>query len=207
MIEKWKDIPGWEGIYQISSHGRLKSFKKYQSGRILKNTNKRGGYLSVVLCKKGRDDRYCRIHRLVAEAFLTRLPGKTQVNHKDCNPQNNHVENLEWVTPSENIRHAIRKKPEMVAGMVRYNQFLRPKPVVQKAMSGKVLGIYPNIQEAARATGVCGRNIHQVASKTEYKPGLIRKQAGGYKWSFREVQSVEYKSHRIEQHRELLQGL
>lgn len=204
--EIWKDVCGWEGVYQISSHGRLKSFKQIKEGKILSNTNKTGSYLSVVL-RSGRNTKSTKMHRLVAENFIPNPENKPHVNHRDCNKQNNHVSNLEWVTPSENSRHAVKARPEMVAGMNRHNQFLKPKIVVQRSMSGKVLGVFPNAKEAERATGVCARNIHQVAAKTEYKPGLTRKQAGGYKWSFREVSSVEYRHHRVEQRRELLQSL
>lgn len=185
-METWKDIQGWEGLYQVSSYGRLKSFKGDPAGRILKNTNKKGGYFSVVLQAKNRRPRYCRMHRLVAEAFIPNPLKKTAVNHIDCNKQNNHVKNLEWATPSENSLHAAKFKPSMIYGMNEHNKKLRPRTVLQFTLSGELLGVFPNAKAAGRATGVCSRNIHQVASKTEYKPGMVRSQAGGFRWEFKE---------------------
>lgn len=182
-METWKNIQGWEGIYQVSNFGRLKSFKSHPKGRILSNTNKKGGYFSVVLCYKDKR-RYVRMHRLVAEAFLPNYENKPEVNHKDGNKQNNHVDNLEWVTHSENLSHSTAVNPERVEGMIFYNKVLRPKPIIQKSLSGEIIATFINSVEAHKETGVCRRNILQVASKTEYKPGKKRKQAGGYVWEF-----------------------
>lgn len=181
--EVWKDIPNFEGIYQISNHGNLKSFKALSNGRILSLKNKRKDYFSVVLTSSN-NKRSTRIHRLVAEAFIENPLQKSQVNHIDGDKQNNHVSNLEWVTPSENITHSVKNNPNHVAKMIEYNTMLRPKKIKQVSFCGKVLAVYNNSKEAMRQTGVCARNILQVASKTEYKPGKIRVQAGGFKWSF-----------------------
>ncbi len=183
--EMWKDVHDWEGVYMVSSYGQIMSFKCDSSGRILKLTNKKGGYFSFVLKAKGRKNRSCRIHVLVAESFIYKPIGKTQVNHKDCNKQNNHVDNLEWVTPSENMRHAVIMIPSIVSGLHRHNKVLKPQTVLQFTLCGELLGVFPNAREAGRVTGVCARNIHQVASKTEYKPGKIRSQAGGFRWEFK----------------------
>ena len=99
-MEIWKNVPEFNGIYQISNLGRLKSFKEIKSGRILSNINRQGGYLSVVLQYKGFI-RYTRIHRLVAETFISNPDNKPEVNHIDGNKQNNCVDNLEWVTRKE----------------------------------------------------------------------------------------------------------
>ncbi len=185
--ERWADIPGWENIYQISDHGRLKSFNKSKTGRILSIKNTTGWYLSGIL-SKGKKKQSIRIHRLVAKAFVANPLLKSIVNHKDMNKQNNHYLNLEWVTNAENSQHAISNKPSMVAGMVRYNKLIRPKKIIQMTFSGKIINCFNNSIEAAKATGVCHRNILQVASRDEYKPGLVRKQAGGYMWKYyREV--------------------
>jgi len=182
-MEIWKGIKGWEGVYQVSSHGRLRSFKKEPGGRILSNKNAKGGYFSIVLQNKGAR-RFVRMHVLVAEAFIPRPPDKQEVNHKDGNKQNNKVDNLEWATRRENVRHAVKMNPGMVAGMNRFNEYVNPRPVLQIDQHGRVIGKFNNCKEAGRATGVCSRNIHQVASCTEYKPGKTRSQAGGYRWRF-----------------------
>ena len=71
MGEEWRWVKGFEGLYQISNLGRLKSFKKYREGYILSENNKKGGYLSVVLTDNvQKKKRYTRLHNLVAEAFL-----------------------------------------------------------------------------------------------------------------------------------------
>ncbi len=185
MGEVWKDIPGYEGLYQISSMGRLKSFKQSKSGKVLSCKNSKGDYIRVVLRGKGVKNRSASIHRLVAEAFVPNPNDKPEVNHKDNNKQNNRAENLEWVTRKENANHAIRHNPNIIKGMVRYNRYVRPKTILQYSRRGGLVAEYPNSMAAQRATGVCNRNILQVASKDEFSPGRVRKQAGGFVWKFK----------------------
>lgn len=185
MREEWMDIRGWEGIYQISNYGRLKSFKREKTGVVLSNKNKNGWYLNVVLQTGRRNSRRwsVKIHTLVATHFIGPRPSdKHIVNHKDCDKQNNRADNLEWVTQRENMLHAAVVKPEFLSGMHRHNKFVRPNGIMQFSLDGEFLHCYRNGAEASKATGVCQRNILQVANKTEYKPGLTRKQAGGYIW-------------------------
>ena len=181
--EIWKDVIGYEGIYQISNFGNLKSFKNKKSGIILKQTNKKGGYFSVVLCFNDKI-RYTRIHRLVAESFIPNPEEKKHVNHIDGNKQNNNVYNLEWNTPKENVNHALSLHPNILKGIKNYNQKVRPKKIIQKDFNDNIIEVFDNAKEASQKTGICQRNILQVASKTEYKPNRYRKQAGGFKWNF-----------------------
>lgn len=183
-METWKDIKGFEGIYQISNMGRVKSFKADPNGRILSIKNSKGDYLNIVLCH-GNKRRSVKVHRLVAEAFIPNPDNKPEVNHKDGNKQNNRVENLEWVTRIENQRHALAHNPNILKGMVQYNRYIRPRTIQQFTMDGRFVAEYANSTEAEKATGVCQRNILQVAGREEYKPGKIRKQAGGYIWRFK----------------------
>jgi hypothetical protein len=100
-MEEWRDIPGYEGLYQISNMRRVKSFKGHE--KILRPSTSRG-YLILHLYK----NKCCickSIHTLVAESF-GEIPEGLQVNHKDGNKKNNAIENLELVTPSQNIIHA-----------------------------------------------------------------------------------------------------
>lgn len=184
MEEIWKDIPGYEGYYQVSNFGRLKSFKKNPNGVIMKNTNKKGWYFTVVLQGKNKPYTTKRIHRLVAELFVVNPENKLFVNHKDLNKQNNHYLNLEWVTCKENVIHSVRNNPKSIKNMVERNKFLRPKNIYQYALNGTQINSFSNSKEAENITGVCRRNILHVACKTEYAPGKIRKQAGGFIWSF-----------------------
>lgn len=102
MKEIWKDIKGYEGLYQVSNFGRVK-----RNGRILKVRVKRKGYLGVVLYNNSEPKHYT-IHRLVAEAFIPNPENKPQVNHIDEDKTNNTVANLEWVTAKENANHGTR---------------------------------------------------------------------------------------------------
>ncbi len=182
MKEVWKDVQGFEGFYQVSNMGRLKSFKGIDSGYILSVKNSKGNYLNYVLSDNSKR-KSCKIHRLVAELFLENPKSNNMIiHHKDGNKQNNRVDNLEWKSPQGHQKLHASQNPSQIAGMVRYNKLIKPKRIMQYSIDGKILGSYMNSKEAAKATGVCSRNILQVASHTEYKPGKVRKQAGGFIW-------------------------
>ena len=110
LEEMWRAIPDYEGWYEVSDWGRFKRIKAYNTtfvGRILKERVGNKGYHLVTLSKNGE----CRVlsaHRVVAAAFIGPCPEGIQVNHIDGNKMNNHIENLEYVTQSENISHAYR---------------------------------------------------------------------------------------------------
>ena len=118
-MEIWRDIKGYEGDYQISSNGRVKSLKfnistqKYE--HIMKPQPTWGGYLRVALRKDGKI-RLFAVHRLVAEAFIPNLNNKPVVNHINGNRQDNKLENLEWVTHKENSN-----KSKVITRSDRYN--------------------------------------------------------------------------------------
>lgn len=117
MEEVWKDIPGYEGIYQISNFGRVKSLERYvrhcRGGnkiikeKILKPRVVAEGYLQISLC--GNIFKEELIHRLVAKAFIPNPDNLPQVNHKDENKQNNRVDNLEWCTRIYNQQYSFSK--------------------------------------------------------------------------------------------------
>lgn len=101
---EWKTISGFEGCYEVSNCGEVKSVRK--NGVLLKPWIDNWGYLNVCLHRDGKPNRK-KVHRLVAEAFIYPYCGE-QVNHKDGNKQNNSVDNLEWCNGSENMIHAYR---------------------------------------------------------------------------------------------------
>lgn len=117
--ESWKDVEGYEGLYEVSNHGRVRSHKNkrttaYKNGktiertwqpRVLKNKNPSGRDIRVALWKDKKPKDFL-VHRLVAIAFLPKVEGKNYVNHIDGNPKNNNVINLEWCNHTENNNHA-----------------------------------------------------------------------------------------------------
>ena len=109
MNEIWKDIEGYEGIYQVSNLGCVKALNYKRTGKekILKQRNKRG-YCCVGLYKDGKQ-KWCLVHRLVAFAFVDGYTEGLVVNHKDENKQNNAWTNLEWCTQQENVQHSSYK--------------------------------------------------------------------------------------------------
>ena len=174
--EIWKDIEGYEGMYQVSNMGRVRSVERtawngkgYRTvaERILKAGNSGLGYLVVTLCKEGENKNHL-IHRLVAKAFLPNADNLPEVNHKDENKENNKAENLEWVTCSENINHGTRNK--------------RMAEKLSKPIFGidKVTGLiveFPSAQEAERQLGIAHNNIC-ACLKGKYKT------AGGFYWYY-----------------------
>lgn len=112
--EEWRDVVGYEGLYQVSNLGRIKSLDRYVeypnyikriNGRIMSQQDNSKGYLMVNLSLNGFTKKLY-VHRLVAEAFIPNLANKVEVNHIDLNKKNNIISNLEWCTKKENMRHA-----------------------------------------------------------------------------------------------------
>jgi hypothetical protein len=115
-MEVWKDIEGYEGLYQVSNLGRVKSLQRsvyHPIKKIQKIPEKilisdiRRGYHTVSFCKNGTKKSFL-VHRLVAKNFVEKIIEKKEVNHIDGNKQNNNWSNLEWVTSSENQIHAVK---------------------------------------------------------------------------------------------------
>lgn len=185
MSEEWEWIKGYEGLYQISNMGRLKSFRRNKDGYICSNVNKNGWYLTVNLYDSLNRRKTFRIHVLVAKAFIGDIPKGYHVHHKDGNKQNNDVNNLEIVNPLTHRMETAKQRPDLCKGMNEYNQFTRPKHIRQYDLEGHFIAEYANCKIASELTGVCMRNIHQVADKTPFNSkGNIRKQAGGFVWKY-----------------------
>ena len=116
--EIWKDIEGYEGLYQVSNFGNVKSLARIVHSKkrsdykikekILKQSDTTTGYKKVELHKDNEKRKSFKVHRLVAQAFIPNPENKREVNHIDGNKHNNNVNNLEWVTSSENKIHAFK---------------------------------------------------------------------------------------------------
>ena len=115
--EIWKDIPEFEGLYQVSNYGKIKSCKRYVNSvsikrlvneKLLSLAKDKDGYLMAILCKYG-SRKTVKIHRLVANAFIDKIDGKNIVNHIDFDKSNNNIANLEWVSSLENNCHSRMK--------------------------------------------------------------------------------------------------
>ncbi|NCC85089.1 MAG: hypothetical protein EOM03_13315 [Clostridia bacterium] len=116
-MEQWKPISSYEGFYEVSDYGRVRSIERFvrsssrngglriRPSKILKQAKHHNGYLKVVLSRDGKVETLL-VHRLVASAFCPRREGSKQVNHLNLCKTDNRAENLEWCTASENIRHA-----------------------------------------------------------------------------------------------------
>lgn len=110
MKEIWKDIEGYEGIYQVSNTGKVRSLDRkvwnyIKKGRVLKMRNNGHGYYDVSLYGEEKKEKHAYIHILVAKAFIPNPNNYEQVNHKDFDKSNNCVDNLEWVSRKQNMQH------------------------------------------------------------------------------------------------------
>lgn len=114
----WKDIKGYEGLYQVSNDGRVKRISTNRISNIIIDSR---GYSKKAITLNGETRQYA-VHRLVAETFIENPLNKSEVNHIDGNKLNNCVENLEWVTRSENMKHAHENKLQHYSGYIQYLQ-------------------------------------------------------------------------------------
>lgn len=161
MKEIWKDIDGFEGYYQVSNLGRVRSLdrvvkqfngkgiaKKKTKGRVLTTTKQTQGYSQIGLCKDGTQKSY-RLNRLVANAFIPNPENKPEVNHIDGNKDNNRVDNLEWATSAENKQHSLK------TGLAKPYK----RPIQQLDDDGNVLAEFESIEQVYKTFGYSKGNI------------------------------------------------
>lgn len=169
----------------MSSLGKIKSLKANKEA-VLKVQYNAKGYPQVRLYKNG-NGKTIKVHRLVANAFIPNPLKLPQVNHKDTNKENNAVENLEWITNADNMRHAFengcfkttRKQIEHALKNQSMMAKKRRKKVIMCDLAGKELKIYDSLTAAERETGISNSKIACVCKKK-------RKTAGGYTWKYKE---------------------
>ena len=174
--EIWRTIKGYEGLYEVSNLGRVKSLsKKIKNGqgyritkeRVLKNIKDSYNYEVVRLCRNCKNTQP-KVHRLVAQAFIKNPNNKPQVNHKDGVKSNNFWKNLEWATCQDNIRHAYK------TGLKNSDSV---KKKVAQIRDGKVLKIWKSQSEAARRTSTSHKTVSSCCRGDA-------KTAGGFRWAF-----------------------
>ena len=158
--EYWKPVVGYEGHYQVSNFGRVKSIK-FGKEIILKPRKDKCGYYSVVLYKNGIVKKYY-VHRLVAEAFIPNPNNLPCVNHKDENKLNNSVDNLEWCDRLYNVRYG--------TGIERRSK-KRSKPVLQYTLDGNLIREWASVME-------CGRNGYNQGHVADCCNGKLKTHKG-----------------------------
>ena len=160
-MEEWRDAKEYEGKYQVSNTGKVKSLNYRNTGKekIMKPQDNGKGYLFVQLCKDGKV-KNCRINRLVAQAFLPNPNNLPEVNHKNEDKTDNRVENLEWCTTQYNVEYSQGK------AVIGINK-----------ISGLIVE-FPSAKEASRQMGISQGSITMCCQGKGYKS------AGGYYWHY-----------------------
>lgn len=167
--EQWLDISGYEGLYQISNFGRVKSFY-FKNPRILK-PHKVKGYSNVELYKNKKKKQFY-IHRLVMENFCPiENMNVLDVNHKDEDKSNNHISNLEWMTHKDNLNYGSRAEKARMKMQGKNSSRSKKVRCIEKDV------IYEALREAERQLGIPATNISRACK------GKI-KTAGGYHWEY-----------------------
>lgn len=179
MEEIWKDVVGFEGLYKVSNLGNVKSinYRGHGFARLLIPKVNNCGRLWVELRNSGVKKQML-IHRLVGEAFIPNPQNLPQINHKDENPKNNNVENLEWCTGLYNIRYTHDRHPERAKKpRVLKNRPMRTRKIVQLSIDGKPIKTWENSRIIFRETGMHQWSITQCCDG-------VRKKAYGFKWQY-----------------------
>jgi hypothetical protein len=158
LKEEWKDINGYEGLYQVSNYGRVKNLK---TGKILKQSPNTVGYLKVGLSKEGKQ-KTLLVHRLVADAFIPNPDKKPHVDHADGNKENNCISNLGWVTLQDNL-------------------LFKATPIKGIHLKTGKEEIFLGVGQAARELGLHKQNISSVLrGRLKYTGGYTFKRMVGY---------------------------
>lgn len=202
MVEEWRDIEDYEGLYQISNLGKVKSLpRKVQFGvgyritdeRILKPHQMKNGYMTVGL-KRHNKPKYMTVHRLVAEAFIPNPDNKPCIDHIDGDRKNNSVENLRWCTHKENCNNPITRQriseamknrifseetrhKMSIARKGKYNTKISKTVIQIDKESGEILNEYPSINEIYRQLGYSPSRISNCCRG-------IYKQYKGFIWKY-----------------------
>ena len=192
MEEIWKDIEGYEGKYEVSNLGRVRSLdytimqpnahdRHLQpityKGKMIKPHEQNSGYLQIGL-RDENGKRQFLVHRLVAVAFIPNPDNLPDINHKDENRHNNHADNLEWCTKKYNVNYGNAR--QHLSDTHRNHPNLS-MPVEQLSKNGEVLKEYQSANEASRQTGISLSGITRCCNGEKHY-----KSAGGYRWRYKQ---------------------
>lgn len=194
--EIWKDIAGYEGLYQISSFGNVLSLKYCGSNKshLLAPNPDHKGYLMVYLNKRGKR-KTLKIHRLVASAFIPNTNNLPQVNHKDENKQNNCVENLEWCDGMYNVNYGtgierrVKTARTSIAHIAHMKKLHEPNKIaicMIDPTTKEIIRHFDCGQTASNELHINKSSIYQVCKG-------IRETAGGYIWRYEHLVGTTYK--------------
>ncbi|QSF43540.1 NUMOD4 domain-containing protein [Paenibacillus tianjinensis] len=202
-MEIWKDIEGFEGYYQVSTHGRIRSLDRVIDsgrrfkGKIITPSYDTQGYVTVHLYKNGKD-KTCRAHRLVALAFIANPDNKPEVNHLDEIRNNNRIENLQWCTPLENSNYGNRKL--RISQNTDYVTIAKKckKAVNQYTLNGDFLRTWDSARDVQKETG-----IQQSAIRLNVNGQYSS--AGGFIWQDANTQSSSATPYKTKRNRRVYQ--
>lgn len=187
--EIWLPVVGFEGLYEVSSYGRVKSlnYRRTKQEKIIKQEKDRYGYLIINICKNGKR-KIIRVHRLVAKAFIDNPNNLETVNHKNEDKTDNRIDNLEWLSRADNIRYGTAQERRILN--INYQSRTKntnwkaisekkSKVVYQYSIDGKLIKIWASTQE-------CGINGYHRGAVAACCRGE-RKLHKGYIWSYTEL--------------------
>ena len=187
-MEKWEDIDGYIGLYQVSNLGNIKSVERFrtngksgyiQQSKILKTGN-RNGYLFVNLCKDGVVKSF-KVHRLVAEHFIPKPENKPEIDHINTDKTDNRVENLRWVTHKENMNNPKSKNKQSISMQgkpsLKGKEKQQSKPILQYTKDGVLIKKWDCVMDVEREIGLKHQNIcHNALGKSS--------NCGGFVWRY-----------------------
>lgn len=185
--EIWKPVVGYEGFYEVSNLGHIRSLNYNKTGKTeaIRPSITTNGRAQVILAFNGRKT-HKLVHRIVAEAFIPNQENKPCIDHIDTNPLNNLVDNLRWCTRSENNLNMITRKRLSAAGVFKMkNQWSsgcfdkQKRAIAQLSLGGELLRVWESMMDASRGTGIPAGDICGCC-----KGVRGRKTRGGYKWCY-----------------------